>query len=122
MSSQAKEGEDFTAVSNKFILMEDGQTTASIPLPIINDQIPELNEKFYLRLTQVTLDEGNTSDTSLMGQLRLAVVTIVTNDDAYGAFRLYSVFAGLNTRVIEVNEANRYAVDLIVERIGKLKI
>lgn len=122
MISQAKGGEDFTIVSGQFVLFLGGLTTAVIPIPVIDDSIPELDEKFYLRLTAVVLDDGNvsTSDTPMLGQLRQSIITIRSSDSAFGMFRLYSLSAGPSVRVIEVNEINRLSVDLVVERSGKL--
>lgn len=122
MISQAKGGEDFTIVSGQFVLFLGGLTTTVIPIPVIDDSIPELDEKFYLRLTAVVLDDGNvsTSDTPMLGQLRQSIITIRSSDSAFGMFRLYSLSAGPSVRVIEVNEINRLSVDLVVERSGKL--
>ncbi|KAJ8414918.1 hypothetical protein AAFF_G00024410 [Aldrovandia affinis] len=53
-SSLADPGQDFVPVSG-FILMQDGQTSVAIPITILDDDIPELQEFFLVNITSAVL-------------------------------------------------------------------
>ena len=61
------------------------------------------------------------SNVPSLGGLRHAYVTIASNDNANGIFRIYSADprAVDGGRMIEVEERDRLAVELSVERAGK---
>ena len=110
-------------VTNGFILINDGITQSSVPVTILADSIPELDEKFLVRLTRVdvTGDPPSPENSPYLGDPRDAIITILSNDDTYGAFRLYSDSpqATNNGHTLPVEEKPQLAVDLIVERRGK---
>ena len=106
--------------------VEDGQTSAELPLSILDDALPELQERFLLRLDEVRVDESSASENleaPKLGPTTEAVVVIETNDNAFGVFSIVKpVGAGsgtLDSHVLEVLESDRLAVDLVVERQGQ---
>ena len=94
----------------------------SVPVTIMADTIPELDEKFLVRLTRVdvTGEPPSPENSPYLGNPREAVITILKNDDTYGAFRLYSDSpqATDNGHTVPVEETQNLAVVLIVERGG----
>jgi hypothetical protein len=68
----AKKGVDYTSVSDTLVIPV-GQTCASLMIPILEDQIDEPNEDFYVNLSNP--DNGKITD-------NFGIVTIVDNDDA----------------------------------------
>ena len=59
-------------------MFQEGESTAFVPLRIVNDQLPEFNEDFTVRLT----DAG----AARLGSQTVTTVTIEQNDDPNGAF------------------------------------
>jgi len=120
----ATPGDDYTVVTNGYILIDEGQVQGELPITIITDNIPELDEKFVVMLTRVDVTGAAPSpqNSPFLGELRNATVTIAANDDTYGAFTVYSdsPLAMQDGHVIEVEERQNLAVDLIVERQGGL--
>ena len=120
---QATPGEDYGVVTDGYILIGEGVTESSVPVSIMADTIPELDEKFLVKLTRVdvTGEPPSPENSPYLGDPRDAVVTILSNDDTYGVFRLYSdsSLATDNGHTIPVEERPQLAVDLIVERGGK---
>jgi hypothetical protein len=59
-------------------------------------------------------------NTPYLGETRNATVTILANDDTYGAFTVYSdsPLASDGGHVIQVEEKENLAVELVVERQG----
>ncbi|CAL1527000.1 unnamed protein product, partial [Lymnaea stagnalis] len=119
MMNLAKSGDDFSVVNRMSILMQEGQASASIPLTIVNDNIPELDEQFYLQLVDVQAVNGSSSqsDAPLLGQLKQARIVITTNDNAFGVFSISNP-SDPNNRIVQVQEIDKLAVDLVVERQG----
>ncbi|KAH9498632.1 Adhesion G-protein coupled receptor V1 [Bulinus truncatus] len=115
----AKPGEDFTVLTRMSVLLLDGQMSASIPLPVINDDLPELDEQFFLMLTEAELVDGSiaASDSPLLGQLHKASVVIAASDSTYGVFSLFNLVDPTN-RIVQVQEIDKLAVNLVVERQG----
>ena len=110
-------------VTNGYIMVNDGATTGQLPVSILADDIPELNEVFIVKLTQI---EVASADASLkyppqLGQLNQARVTINKNDNAFGIFRVVSESpqASASGSVVGVEEKSQLAVDLVVERLGR---
>ncbi|KAL4228132.1 hypothetical protein ACF0H5_013567 [Mactra antiquata] len=118
----ATAGDDYSVVTNGYVVIEEGQTSGEIPVLINTDSIPELNEIFMIALTRVDVIGAPPSpqNTPYLGELRNATVTILANDDTYGAFTIYSdsPLSSDNGHRIQVEEKDNLAVDLIVERQG----
>ena len=67
---------------------------------------------------EVSNPDPASSDLPSLGHLTDGTVVITTNDNAFGAFKIYSNSEGPGVQRIEVRETDRLAVDLIVERDG----
>lgn len=103
-------------------MVNDGATTGQLPVSILADTIPELDEAFLVKLTQIEVAsaEGSLKYPPQLGQLNQARVTINKNDNAFGIFRVVSESpqaSGAGTAV-GVEEKAQLAVDLVVERLG----
>ena len=72
-------GLDYSMTSTDVVL-NSGEQSKRVPVEIINDQIPELEETFTVRL----LDQITGGAT--LGTVREATVLILPSDDPYGAF------------------------------------
>ncbi|XP_004345687.2 hypothetical protein CAOG_06097 [Capsaspora owczarzaki ATCC 30864] len=83
-AGSATAGSDFQPLASSVFTMGPGVTTVSIPVTIINDAVPELDETF-----KVTINHEVTGG-ARVGALTEATVTISQNDDAHGLF----AFAG----------------------------
>ena len=122
-SRLARPGEDYSSVTDSYALIQDGSASAELPVNILDDSLPELNEKFTLTLTKITVDDPTaiTTDVPRIGEISEATVTIAKNDNANGAFKIYSdsLSADMEQRKVWFEEKDRLAVDLIVEREGK---
>lgn len=96
-----------------------------LPITINADSIAELDEKFLVQLVRVdvTGEPPSAQNSPYLGEQRNATVTILANDDTYGAFTVYSdsPLATDDGHRIEVEEKQNLAVDLSVERRGKIK-
>ncbi len=75
-----------------------GQTSAMVPLSVLQDSLPELGELLFLTLTQASLNTSSVEsvDTSVLPQVApgsqsIAVVEIAENDDARGVVELSQV-------------------------------
>lgn len=72
-------GEDYSVASSDVVLLE-GETSKAVPIYIINDINPELEETFYVQLL------NQTTGGALLGSLTRAVITIEASDDPFGSF------------------------------------
>ena len=72
--------DDFQA-DNFTVTMSDGQTTATLPITLIDDRIPEPEESFEARLLSTDLTGG-----VVLGSKRECRVNIVANDYPNGLF------------------------------------
>lgn len=72
-------GEDYSVASSDVVLLE-GETSKAVPIYIINDINPELEESFYVQLL------NQTTGGALLGSLTKAVITIEASDDPFGSF------------------------------------
>lgn len=117
----ATAGADFTVVTRMSIVLQDGQTTGLIQLPIINDNIPELDEQFFLTLVDAEVVNSTTdvTDSPLLGSLLKASIVIAASDNAFGQFVVLNP-SDPSSRVVQVQEINKLAVDLVVERQGQV--
>ena len=108
------------------IVLGDGEASGQIPVKILPDTIPELSEQFLIKLTSVQLINTvalNAQNTPTLGGLRTGRVTILTNDDANGVFRIFSQYPDATSggSVVTYLEREQLAVELVVERQGELK-
>ena len=121
-NGQAKDGLDFTAVKEAFVILPDGASEAQIPVMVLADNLPELEEQLHVNLTKVALVGRPPEPGSMptLGMPRRAVVAIATNDNANGVFKLYSrdPRATEHGQIILVDETEKFFVELVVERLG----
>ncbi|XP_021064109.1 adhesion G-protein coupled receptor V1 [Mus pahari] len=105
----AAAGEDYSIASSDVVLLE-GETTKAVPIYIINDIYPELEEAFLVQLL------NETTGGATLGPLREAVITIETSDDPYGLFGFQ------NTKfIVEEPEFNSVRVNVpIIRNSGTL--
>ncbi|NXX79900.1 GPR98 protein, partial [Urocolius indicus] len=79
MPITATAGEDYSVASSDVVLLE-GETSKAVPIYIINDVNPEVEESFYVQLL------NQTTGGALLGSLTRAVITIEASDDPFGSF------------------------------------
>ncbi|XP_074651665.1 adhesion G-protein coupled receptor V1-like [Tubulanus polymorphus] len=119
---QAQAGVDYAPVSNGQAIMKDGEDVVGLPISILQDNIPELNEQLIIKLEKVELvnDTQGSKELPKLGNKTLASVVIATNDNAYGLFRIFSndPRASQNGSQVAVDEQDNLAVELQVERTG----
>ncbi len=72
-------GEDYSVASSDVVLLE-GESSKPIPIIIINDVLPELEETFRIELL------NQTTGGALLGDLTQAIITILPSDDPFGSF------------------------------------
>lgn len=122
MESRASPGIDFGLVINGYIDIADGQASGSIPLNILADNNPEMNETFQVVLSHIDVISPDISPAHppRLGDIQKTVVTILKNDNPNGIFQIRSgsPAASPDGRVIPVEESDKLAVDLTVERQG----
>uniref|UniRef100_G1KP04 Adhesion G-protein coupled receptor V1 n=1 Tax=Anolis carolinensis TaxID=28377 RepID=G1KP04_ANOCA len=75
----ATAGEDYSVASSDVVLLE-GETSKAVPIYIINDISPEIEESFVVQLL------NQTTGGALLGSLTQAVITIEASDDPFGSF------------------------------------
>ena len=74
-------GQDYTVLNPQGeIVITQGQSVASILIPIVDDALPELQEQFFVHLN------GTTGGASL-GSITMAIVIIDPSDDPSGVIR-----------------------------------
>ena len=72
-------------VNKSTVRIPDGADSVKVIIPIIDDNIPEIDEGFIVRLMSVTLVDGfNSSSPPRIGTLNESIVVISANDDAHG--------------------------------------
>ena len=90
----------------------------NIPVTIIGDALPELNESLVIRLGMVELSSGDSSsDGPALGSITVTSLVILENDDPHGRFAIYGSNGAAVTRVSE-SEMFDFGVSLTVERLG----
>lgn len=72
-------GEDYSVASTDVVLLE-GESSKSVPIYVINDVVPELEETLLIELI------NQTTGGALLGELTRALITILPSDDPFGAF------------------------------------
>ncbi|XP_037338537.2 adhesion G-protein coupled receptor V1 [Pungitius pungitius] len=80
----ARVSEDYSVASTDVVLLE-GESSKSVPVYVINDVVPELEETFLIELI------NQTTGGALLGELRRAIITILPSDDPFGAFVFQAV-------------------------------
>ncbi|NWU68697.1 GPR98 protein, partial [Pterocles burchelli] len=79
MPITATAGEDYSVASSDVVLLE-GETSKAVPIYIINDISPEVEESFYVQLL------NQTTGGALLGSLTRAIINIEASDDPFGSF------------------------------------
>ncbi|XP_078413685.1 adhesion G-protein coupled receptor V1 [Cetorhinus maximus] len=79
LSMTARVGEDYSIASSDVILLE-GETSKAVPIYLLNDIIPELEESFRIELI------NETTGGAVLGAVTQATITIEASDDPYGSF------------------------------------
>ncbi|KAM6930325.1 adhesion G-protein coupled receptor V1 [Xenentodon cancila] len=100
----ARVSEDYSVASTDVVLLE-GESSKSVPIYVINDAVPELEETFLIELI------NQTTGGALLGELTRAIITILPSDDPFGAF----VFQAVPVTV-EEPESNSVEVKLPIVR------
>ncbi|NWI09710.1 GPR98 protein, partial [Crypturellus soui] len=109
MPITATPGEDYSIASSDVVLLE-GETSKAVPIYIINDINPEIEESFYIQLL------NQTTGGALLGSLTRAIITIEASDDPFGSF----VFQ-ITEFVVEEPELGSVAINLpIIRNAGTL--
>lgn len=62
------------------MVLLEGESSKSVPVYVINDVVPELQETFLVELI------NQTTGGALLGELTRAIITILPSDDPFGAF------------------------------------
>ncbi|XP_053146642.1 adhesion G-protein coupled receptor V1 isoform X4 [Hemicordylus capensis] len=114
-------GEDYSVASSDVVLLE-GETSKAVPIYIINDINPEIEESFLVQLL------NQTTGGALVGGLTRATVTIEASDDPFGSFdtneeiKLSMLLAFQITEVtVEEPESDTARIDLpIIRNAGTL--
>lgn len=100
------------------VVIADGEGQASIPVTIIGDAVPELNESLIVTLTSVELlnppplVEGG----PLLGDLAESTLVILENDDPHGLFTVSGSDGSAVVWVVEPDSLS-IGVTLTVERL-----
>lgn len=100
------------------MVLADGQRSASIPVTILGDTTPELNESLIVTLTSVELDDTEeTSVGPVLGAITEATLVIMENDDPRGVFMISGSDGSSLVRVTEPSSFT-FGVTLNVERLS----
>lgn len=118
--SVASDGNDFTAAVGQSIIIADGQSQANIPITIIGDAMPELNESLTVTLTsvQLTNTEGESvlGTGPILGAITQSMLVILENDDPRGVFTITGSDGSAVVRVVEP-DSFAFGITLRVERL-----
>ncbi|XP_016865453.1 adhesion G-protein coupled receptor V1 isoform X3 [Homo sapiens] len=102
-------GEDYSIASSDVVLLE-GETSKAVPIYVINDIYPELEESFLVQLM------NETTGGARLGALTEAVIIIEASDDPYGLFGFQ-----ITKLIVEEPEFNSVKVNLpIIRNSGTL--
>ena len=72
-------GTDYEIASYEITLV-NGQSSSAVPVRILDDDLPEFNESFAIKL-----EKGSLSGGAKLGAPQQCVVTILENDHPYGS-------------------------------------
>ncbi|CAH6787485.1 Adgrv1 [Phodopus roborovskii] len=121
-SGQAVAGSDYEPVTRQWALMPEGEEFANLTVPILPDDIPEMDESFLISLLEVHLVNVTDSfkNQPTIGQPNTSAVVIALNGDAFGVFIMYSVSPNTSEDglCVEVQEQPHTSVELVVHRTG----
>ncbi|CAI8030499.1 Adhesion G-protein coupled receptor V1 [Geodia barretti] len=99
------------------VIIEEGSSSVNIPVTILADELPELDETFQLSLVSVYFTEEVPEDMGdggpQLGEITVSEIVIRENDDPYGRFR---IAGGSGESVVRVPEADSLGVSLTVTR------
>ncbi|PNJ49879.1 ADGRV1 isoform 24, partial [Pongo abelii] len=108
-AGSAKPLEDFEPVQNGELFFQKFQTEVDFEITIINDQLSEIEEFFYINLTSVEIRGLQKFDVNWSPRLNLdfsvAVITILDNDDLAGmdiSFPMTTVAVEVDTTLIPI--------------------
>ncbi|KAG8524634.1 Adhesion G-protein coupled receptor V1 [Galemys pyrenaicus] len=102
-------GEDYSIASSDVVLLE-GETSKAVPIYIINDIYPELEETFLVQLL------NETTGGAKLGVITEAIIIIEASDDPYGLFGFQ-----ITKLIVEEPEFNSVKVNLpIIRNSGTL--
>ncbi|XP_022110249.1 G-protein coupled receptor 98-like isoform X2 [Acanthaster planci] len=121
--SQAIPGLDYIPINSGTVRIPDGTAYGYLNVTIRDDTTPEQNEVFNMRLASVTLVGPTPQPQNLptLGSRRETRVTIASNDDANGVWRIYSNSPeAVDGQLVLVTETEgvSVSVELVVERQG----
>uniref|UniRef100_A0A8C5LUA9 Adhesion G protein-coupled receptor V1 n=1 Tax=Leptobrachium leishanense TaxID=445787 RepID=A0A8C5LUA9_9ANUR len=115
VAGSAKAVEDYLPIYAGELIFEKYQTKAVIDISIINDNIYEPNESFYLNLTSVESVHVYDEKPRLHLDASLSTITILAND-------LISGFLSIGPTVIYVDEeANNSAVNVVTVHVKRTR-
>ena len=122
----ASAGNDFSPVTGGSVIIPDGQMQASLPVTIIGDNVPELNESLTVTLTNVELvSTPSTPASPILGDLRQSTLVILENDDPHGVLVVSGTDGSSTVRVVEP-DTSTFGVTLRVQRergsIGQVSV
>ncbi|XP_026994314.2 adhesion G-protein coupled receptor V1 isoform X1 [Tachysurus fulvidraco] len=95
----ARVGEDYSVASSDVVLLE-GESSKPVPIIIINDVIPELEETFRIELL------NQTTGGAFLGELTQTIITILPSDDPYGSFVFQAVPFTIEEPVVNATEVS----------------
>ena len=99
------------------VIIADGARQASIPMTIIGDAEPELDESLLVTLTRVELVTPSTEEGGpILGAISQATVVILENDDPRGVFTLSGSDGSAVVRAVEPDSLSS-GVTLTVQRL-----
>ncbi|XP_041643632.1 adhesion G-protein coupled receptor V1 [Cheilinus undulatus] len=105
----ARVSEDYSVASTDVVLLE-GESSKSVPIYVINDMVPELEETFRIELI------NQTTGGALLGELTRAIITILPSDDPFGAF----VFQAVPVTIEEPDSSSVEVLLPIVRNAGTI--
>eukprot|EP00049_Salpingoeca_infusionum_P003074 m.63082 g.63082 ORF g.63082 m.63082 type:complete len:5469 (-) comp11941_c0_seq1:496-16902(-) len=85
-NGSARSNLDFVAWTETFAIHPD-ESSVAVEVPILNDEIPELAEEFFIQIVEVVAADG-VSKAPWIGETRECKVKINHNDDAFGVFEV----------------------------------
>ena len=92
-TTEGKYGEDFNSTANNTIIIPDGSDSATIRVNIINDNIPEQDEAFFVNITSVALvGASNLTTPPKIGSLTYMQIVIQANDGTQGELAFAAKF------------------------------
>ena len=124
-SRLATKSADFRAVHAASVLIGNGETEGRIPADVLPDVIPELAEKFTMKLTSVDLVDSdfisNPNFVPLLGNITVATLTIAANQDPHGLFALHiqDDNGSFQPEVVVMATHPGHSVQLYVQRLGE---